>query len=268
MPERSSKFELLVRIGYCSRAVLYLTLGLIAIGAIGQISQGTEGIFQTVDGIPGGTVLLWILVIGLTSYALFRFASPLFDIEHNGSDFRGWAQRIGHAGSGVGHLALAWTAFTFATGTPSSDGGSGASDAAAGVLSVGLGGAVIGVLGIGFGLAALAQAEKAVTASFMKRISPQAPDQTLWLGRAGYATRAVIFAVIGWSLIQTGFFSEGAGNVKTLGEAVASLANTGWVFTAIAIGLVLFGLFSFVLARYRIIPDLDAETRIPKLRMT
>lgn len=266
MPD-SNKFEFLVRIGYFSRAVLYITLGLIAFGAIGQISEGTEGIFQTVDRIPGGSVLLWILVVGLVSYALFRFASPIFDIEHNGSDIKGWAQRIGHAGSGIGHLALAWTAYTFATGSPS-DGGSGASDAAAGVLSVQMGGVVIGLLGIGFGLAALAQAEKAVTASFMKRISPQAPDQTRWLGRAGYATRAVVFGVIGWSLIETGFLSQGATNVKTLGEAVASLAEMGWVFTAIALGLLLFGLFSLVLARYRIIPELDADARIPKFRMT
>lgn len=267
MPDSSSKFEALVRVGYFSRAVLYVVLGLIALGAIGQISEGTEGIFQTVNQIPGGPVLLWILVVGLTSYALFRFASPLLDIEHSGSDAKGWAQRIGHAGSGIGHLALAWTAYQFASGAPA-DGGSSASDAAAGVLSVRLGGAAIGILGIGFGLAALAQAEKAITASFMKRISPEAPDQTRLMGRAGYATRAVVFGVIGWSLVETGFLSEGAANVKTLGEAVASLAGMGWAFTMIAIGLLLFGLFSLVLARYRIIPELDPDAHIPSFRAT
>lgn len=266
MPD-SSKFEFLVRIGYFSRAVLYIMLGLIAFGAIGQISEGTDGIFQTVDRIPGGTVLLWILVVGLVSYALFRFASPVFDIEHNGSDFKGWAQRIGHAGSGIGHLALAWTAYKFATGSPSG-GGNGASDAAAGVLSVQMGGVAIGILGIGFGLAALSQAEKAATASFMQHISPQAPDQTRLLGRAGYATRAVVFGVIAWSLVETGFLAEGAANVKTLGEAVASLADMGWVFTGVALGLLLFGFFSLVLARYSIIPELDADARIPKFRMS
>ncbi|RNJ62942.1 MAG: DUF1206 domain-containing protein [Porphyrobacter sp. IPPAS B-1204] len=267
MPESSSKFEALVRIGYFSRAVLYIMLGLIAFGAIGQISAGTKGIFETVEQIPGGTVLLWILVVGLTSYALFRFASPLFDIENSGTDIKGWGKRIGHAGSGIGHLALAWTAYKFASGSPSV-GGSNASDAAAGVLSVELGGVAIGILGIGFGLAALAQAEKAITASFMKRISPEAPDQTRLMGRAGYATRAVVFGVIGWSLIETGFLSQGAANVKTLGEAVASLAGMGWVFTVIAIGLLLFGLFSLVLARYRIIPDLDTDSGTQKFRTT
>ncbi len=267
MPDSSSKLELLVRVGYFSRAVLYITLGLIALGAIGQISEGTEGIFETVDQIPGGTVLLGILFVGLTSYALFRLASPLFDIEHNGSDLKGWAQRIGHAGSAIGHFALAWTAYKFATGAPS-DEGNGASDAAAGVMSVELGGVAIGALGVGFGLAAIAQAEKAITGNFMKRIESQAPDQTQWMGRAGYAARTVIFGVIGWSLIETGLLSQGAANVKTLGEAVASLANMGWLFNVVAAGLLLFGLFSLVLARYRIIPDLDPEGRVPAFRLS
>ena len=48
--------------------------------------------------------MLWVLVVGLLAYALFRFASPAFDIEHKGSDAKGWAQRIGHAGSAIGAL--------------------------------------------------------------------------------------------------------------------------------------------------------------------
>lgn len=260
----SSKFEVLVRLGYFARAVLYVMLGLIALGAIGQISEGTDGIFQTIDQIPGGTFLLWVLVVGLIGYALFRLASPAFDIEHNGSDLKGWAQRIGHAASGVGHLALAWTAYKFATGSSSDSGG--ASEAATGVLALPMGGVVIGLLGIAFFLAALAQGAKAVTASFMERISPQAPEQTCWLGRIGYATRAVVFGVIGLSLVRTGFSSEDGSDVKTLGEAVASLANMGWIFTAVAIGVLMFGLFSMVLARYSIVPELDAEGHLKKLR--
>ena len=102
---------------------------------------------------------------------------------------------------------------------------------------------------------------KAATAKFMHNISPAAPDQTKLVGRIGYAARAVTFAVIGWSLIETGFLAKGSANVKTLGEAVESLAGTGWLFTLVAIGMVMFGLFSLVLARYRIIPDIDAHAR-------
>lgn len=265
MVDKSEKFNWLVRTGYFSRAVLYFVLGLLALTSAGAISQGTDGIFRAVEEFPAGTPLLWVLVLGLTGYALFRFASPLFDIENNGSDTKGWGKRIGHAGSGIAHLVLAWTAYTFATGSPSG-GGSGANQAAAGVLSVQFGGLVLGVLGLAFFLAAINQANKAISGKFMHRISGRAPDSTRWLGAAGFAARGVVYAVIGWSLVKAGLFSSGASSVKTLGGAVASLAGTGWLFTVTAAGLLLFGLFSLILARYRIIPEIDAEAGVPEFR--
>ena len=60
--------------------------------------------------------------------------------------------------------------------------------------------------------------------------------------------------------------SGGSDQIKTLGDAVASLAGEGIVFTLVAIGILAFGLFSLVLARYRIIPDLGAEGRVPRFR--
>ena len=274
MVDKSEKFNWLVRVGYFSRAILYSVLGLIALTSASEIADGTNGIFRAIKDYPAGTFILWIMVIGLFAYALFRFCSPLFDIENNGSDKKGWAKRIGHAGSGIGHLALAWSAFQFAnsdtggssSGSGGSGGGGGAQEAASGVLSMDFGGIVLGLLGIAFFATSIFQFKKALTGEFMHRISAQAPDFTRWLGGAGFAARGVVYAVIGWSLFQAGFMSGGAQQVKTLGDAVASLAGEGFIFTLTAIGLLLFGLFSLVLARYRIIPELDSDAGVPKFR--
>jgi hypothetical protein len=263
--DKATNLNWLVRIGYFSRAVLYIMTGFIALTSARRIGGGNDEIFRSVDDLPAGPALMWILVVGLSAYALFRLASPLFDIENTGSDAKGWATRIGHAGSAVGHVALAWTAYKFATGA-SLSGGDGASQAASGVLSIAFGNVVIGILGVAFFLAAFAQAQKAISGEFMERISPSAPDATRWLGAAGFLARAVVFVAIGWSLVETGFFASGADNIKTLGEAIASLAGMGWVFTVTAIGLLLFGLFSLILARYRIIPELDPSGRLPRYR--
>ena len=277
MVDKSEKFNWLVRVGYFSRAILYSVLGLIALTSAQQIAQGTNGIFQAIENYPAGTVILWIMVIGLTAYALFRFCSPLFDIENNGSDKKGWAKRIGHAGSGIGHLALAYSAYRFASnegsGSGSSGGGEsgggsggGAQEAASGVLSMDFGGTVIGILGLIFFIVAIFQAKKGISGDFMHRISGQAPSATRWLGGAGFLARGVVYAVIGWSLFKAGFMSAGAQQVKTLGDAVASLAGEGFIFTLTAIGLLLFGIFSLILARYRIIPDLDKDAGVPSFR--
>lgn len=267
MVDKSEKFNQLVRVGYFSRAVLYGVLGLIALTSAGKIRQGTNGVFRAIQDFPAGTVILWILVVGLTAYALFRFASTAFDIENNGSDGRGWAKRIGHAGSGIAHIALAWSAFQFATsgtgGGGSGDGG--AQEAASGILSMTLGHVLLGVIGLAFIVAAAHQAKKGYTGEFMHRVSSRAPDSTRWIGGAGYIARAVVYLIIGWSLVRAGWLSSSA-EVETLGGAIASLSDNGIWFTLVAIGLLAFALFSLILARYRIIPDLDVRGRVPAFR--
>lgn len=264
MVDKSRQFKKLVRIGYFSRAILYSVLGLIALTSAGAIGEDTDGIFRAIQEFPLGSAILWLMVLGLTAYALFRFTSTFLDIEHQGSDGKGWAKRIGHAGSAIGHLALAWSAYRFATS--GSDGGNGAREAASGILAMEFGGAVLGAVGIAFFLAAAFQARKGYTGEFMNRIGSEAPAATRMLGGAGYMARAVVFAIIGWSLLRAGLMSGGSGEVKTLGGAVASLANEGVVFTLVAIGLLLFGVFSLLLARYRIIPDLGLGGRVPRFR--
>ena len=272
MVDKSEQFTNLVRVGYFSRAILYTVLGYVALTSASQIAEGTNGIFEAIEDLPLGTFILWIMVLGLFAYALFRFADLFFDIENNGSDAKGWAKRLGHGGSGIGHLVLAWTAFQFAnsdgssSGGGSGGGGGGAQEAASGVLSMDFGGIVLGLLGVAFFAAAFFQAKKGITGEFMQRISANAPDITRILGGIGYVSRAVVFGVIGWSLFRAGFLDGSSSEVKTLGDAVASLADDGIVFTLVALGLLIFGLFSFVLARYRIIPDMGADGKVPKFR--
>ena len=277
MVDKSEKFNWLVRVGYFSRAIMYSVIGLIALTSAGKIAQGTDGVFIAIDEFPAGTAILWILVVGLTAYGLFRLSSLVFDIENQGSDAKGWGKRLGHAGSGIGHFALAYSAYKFATDTNSGSstsgeagsaggGGGGAQEAAAGVLSMDLGGIVLGLLGLAFFIAAFNQAKKSWTGDFMHRISNRAPSSTRMLGGVGFAARAVVFVIIGWSLFKAGFMSAGAEQVKTLGDAVASLAGDGIIFTLVALGLLIFGLFSLILARYRIIPDMGEHGKVPAFR--
>jgi hypothetical protein len=132
------------------------------------------------------------------------------------------------------------------------------------VLDWGLGDLIIGAVGVGFVIGAFMQAKGAVTGSFMKRVSPRAPDAIDPVGRVGYAARAVVFAIIGWSLMQAAWFDSGA-QVKGLGDALLTLRESGTMYTLVAIGLMLFGVFSMVVSRYRIIPDIDARDLKPRL---
>jgi len=110
MVDKSRQFTQLAQIGYFARAILYIVLGVIALTSATRIAEGTDGVFAAIAEYPAGFAILRLMVIGLFAYALFRACSPLFDIENEGSDTKGWIRRAGHAGSALGHLALASSA--------------------------------------------------------------------------------------------------------------------------------------------------------------
>lgn len=268
MVDKSEKFSWAVRLGFAARGIVYALVGYLFLTGAGQTGDGgPESAFAWIQDVPAGSVILYLCALGLLGYGLYRLASLALDIENYGSDKKGIAHRIGHGGSAIAHFVLAYTAFQFASGDQRSGGGSGSSQQAADtVMSVDFGGLVLGLIGIGFIVAAAAQAKRAYTGEFMNRIWPQAPGIVKPLGHAGFAARAVVFLVIGWSLIQSAWLSS-ASQIKTLGEAVMSLRDQGLLFSLVALGLLLFGVFSLLLARYRIIPDLDAQGRVPRFRL-
>jgi hypothetical protein len=109
------------------------------------------------------------------------------------------------------------------------------------------------------------QAKSAVTAGFMSHVGPGAPAAVEPIGRLGHAARAVVFLIIGWSLVRSAWLDSEA-EVKGLGDALMSLSGSGTLYTAVAVGLLLFGMFSLVVARWRIIPDVHSSDLRPSLR--
>lgn len=71
--------------------------------------------------------------------------------------------------------------------------------------------------------------------------------------------RGIVFVIIGWSLVQAGL-SASAAKAGGMEQALGSLSGT--LLTAVALGLLLFGLFSFVEARYRRINDANVVARL------
>ncbi len=75
----------------------------------------------------------------------------------------------------------------------------------------------------------------------------------------------MVFAVIGVSLVRAGWFGA-AGEVKGLGDALSSLTDNPTLYWLVAAGLFLFGVHSFVEARWRRIRDEDVVARFRSAR--
>ena len=264
MVDKSEKFSWLVRLGYAARGLVYILLGYLALSTAGEAKGGGEAVFDLLQDVPFGTPLLWLMAIGLLAYAAYKLLGGIADIENRGTDTKGIMKRVGDVASAVAHGFLAYAAYQFATGADKAA-NDGSGERAGTVLQWEFGGLVIGLIGLGFLIAAAMQAKNAATGHFMHRVSPRAPTGIETVGRLGHAARAVVFAIIGWSLLQSAWFSSQS-QVKGLGEAILSLRDMGTLYTLVAIGLLLYGLFSLVVARYRIIPDLGPEGIKPSFR--
>lgn len=265
MVDKSEKFSWLVRLGYAARGITYILLGYIALSTSGEVESGAAAVYDYLQEVPLGTAILWLMAIGLLSYAAFKFLSAIADIQNRGDDTKGLLKRVGDGASGVAHIFLAYAAYQFANGTKNSAAGEGSGQEMAGsVLSMEVGALVIGVIGVGFLVGAVMQAKKAWTGSFMRHISGGAPQGVQTAGKLGHAARAIVFLLIGMSMLEGAWLSN-EGRVKGLGEAILSLRDTGAIYMAVAIGLILFGVFSLVTARYRIIPDVNRASLKPSI---
>src|SRR3954452_17877204 len=78
--------------------------------------------FQALVRQPSGEVMLWLMVIGLAGYAIFRATNAIWGERGEGSDFKRYAKRIGSAGRAIAYAVLAYGAWTGIQHRPSTAG--------------------------------------------------------------------------------------------------------------------------------------------------
>lgn len=267
MVDKSEKVVWLARLGYAVRGLVYVLLGYLALSASGldKVRSGPGGALEYAGSIPGGTAILAICALGLTGYAIYKLIAALYDTENLGGEAKGLVQRGAYLVSALIYGGLAWTALQLAAGLKS-DAGDRNRDLAQAALTFDLGPVALGIVGLALLGGAAFQAKSAYDAGFMKHISSDAPPATCWIGRAGLGARALVFLLMGWSLLRSAWFASTA-EMRSLGQALLDLRDMGAVFTIVAAGIVLFGVFSLITARYRVIPDPEARLRSgPRLK--
>jgi hypothetical protein len=254
--------ERLAHVGFAAKGLVYLIVGGLALqAALGKGGQVTdsEGAMRTILRQPYGWVLLAVVAIGLAGYAAWRFVQAGLDPEGAGGDARGIAKRAGYTISGVLHVALALAAarmaFGFRTG---GSGDAGAQDWTAQVLAQPLGRWIVAAVGLGIAAFGLAELVRAYRTDLPKRLDlarlgPSAREWVVRSGRAGMAARGVVFGMIGGFLVRAALTHDSS-EAKGLGGALETLHSQAygpWLLGMVAIGLMAFGLFELVQARYR-----------------
>lgn len=111
--------EALARVGYAAKAILYITVGILAAQAAlgrGGRTTDTDGALRAMYGLTLGRLILLMIAAGLVGYALWRLVEAIVDAEGRGSGPKGMALRVGSVARGLFHAGLGIAALRLAMG--------------------------------------------------------------------------------------------------------------------------------------------------------
>jgi hypothetical protein len=242
------------RIGLFAKGSLYAVLGVLA-WQLGGGEAGTDasqqGAMRSVAQQPFGTVVLGILAVGFLGYAGWRLLQAFRPPD--GSSLPSWLLRAAMVARALVYGGFALLAGATVLGITVGEDGEQTLTAAlldlpGGVVVVVAAGLV--VIGVG-----IAQLREAWTADFVSELhvpDPRMRSSVRVVGRLGHVGRGATFLVAGGFLVRAAIRAapeEGVGLDAALQEVVQTPVGP-WTLRAIAVGLLLYGGFCILQARY------------------
>lgn len=247
----------LARAGLVARGVVYGLIGVLALElAFGEGGKATDqqGALQTIAHQSFGKLLLILLAIGLGGYALWRLIRAA--VGHGAEQRDSTFERISSLDSGIAYGLLCIAAVQILT---SSSGGSESTKQTTGGVLAWTGGTVlVGVAGAILIGVAIYQAYKGLAKKFLEdaktgEMSEGVEKAYTALGVFGHVARAVVFALIGYGLVKAAL-DYNSKEAIGLDGALRELAHASYgpvLLGLVAAGLIGFGAYSIVDARYR-----------------
>lgn len=253
--------RLLARAGFLARGLMYIVIGWIAVEiAFGKTSEQADrtGALQALGRTPVGEIALWVLVVGFFGMALWRLSEAVYGTPQTDKRKATWT-RLTALAKAVLYAVLGYGVLDYAIGS----GGPQSSDQQSVDLTATLmrhpGGrilvVVIGLALIGAGLFLGYQAwrERFKKSLMLGQMGPRARRVVEWLGRIGGIARGVVFITAGVFLVVAAAEAR-PDQAKGIDSSLRELAATPggpWLLVIVAVGLIMFGLFSCCEARWR-----------------
>jgi hypothetical protein len=253
----------LARYGYAAKGSVYIVVGWLALSAAlgtGGATTDAEGALRAIFRQPFGALLLLLTGIGLLGYVTWRITQAVFDVEDKGVDARGLLKRLGYLASAVAYSGLALSALRQAIGLAAT-GGRSQEDWTAWVLVRPFGRWLVIAAGVVLAVLAVNAAVVAVRRLYRRKLKREEMTEAAWrwagaLAVAGLLARGVVFGLLAAFFVQAGWDVDpkSAGGLSDVLVAIATQPQGPWLLGLMAAGLVAYGLYALVEARYRRIP--------------
>lgn len=254
---QNHKLEWIARLGYSARGVVYVIVGWLALVAAFGTGETTDtrGSLRHLLQQPAGELLLAVVAAGLFAYSAWRFVQAIMDADRHGTGAKGLAIRGGLLVSSLMHLALAVFAISLIFGWGTGGGSSQSQDWTARLMSQEYGRWLVFGFGIAVIGAGLAHIYKGATAKFKKHfiMDRQTMRWTEPVCQFGLIARGVVFLIIGgfFTLAAWQFDPSKARGLDGALEAVQRQPFGPYLLGVVALGLIAFGVYSFLEALYR-----------------
>jgi hypothetical protein len=250
----------LAKAGLTARGVMYVLIGIIAvqIAVNGSHQQADRtGAVHLVAKTGLGSVILWLLVIGFAGMTLWRLSEAAWGGPD--ADGRKASKRLANLARAVFYALVTFGILKYALGVGqpgSSD--SQSQDLTAAALKHQGGQVIVALAGVAIVIAGLYVIYRAYKLKFLKHLrmgsaSPRTRKVVTRLGQAGGIARGAVFATIGVFLVIAAKDASPR-QAKGIDSALRALAHTPlgpWLLVIVAIGLMMFGVYSWCEARWR-----------------
>jgi Domain of Unknown Function (DUF1206) len=253
------------RAGLVAKGLSFGIVGALAIKlALGEGGEATsrQGALQTLAQHSFGKVLLILLAIGFAAYALWRFIQAYAEREEDGGEkgeAKKWGKRAGYVGRGLIYAGLTYSTVRILRGSGQQQSqNQKAHQTTAVVLSWPGGRWIVGIAGLAIIGAGLWNLYRGLTQKFEDkwRTGEMSKTERKWGGRAGVAghiSRFIVFGLIG-VFVTKAAIDYNPNAAIGLDGALQKLSHHSygpWLLGVTAAGLVCYGVYCLVDARYR-----------------
>jgi hypothetical protein len=256
------------RLGLVCRGTVYLLVGYLAL-RLALAAQGrrgapasSAGAVQAVGEPSWGRVLLVLLAAGLGAYALTQLVEAVFRPSRAAGTMGRWRQRAVSWWGCLLYLAfcLSTARLVLVTGARETAGSEQRqdTDVTAALLRTGWGRLLLILAGVALVAAGVEVGRRSVRLDFRERFTTAHMSRALAtitrvLGGFGCAARAVVFVLAGFFIVKAAVLSSSAPakGLDAVFRSVASSAYGSWLLGLLASGLVCYGLYCLLEARYR-----------------
>ena len=242
------------RVGFTARGVNYLLVGWLALRvAFGDGGEADrQGALQHLASEPLGTVMLCLLAAGFACMAVWHAWMAVTGDGGRG----GTSTRLSKGALAVFYAAVCWGTAAYAAGSGGSSSDSTSRDWTAKAMGLPGGQAVVGIAGavvVGTGVYTVV---RAVRRKFLDTLDTAAMSRreeriVTLLGVAGNCARGVIYAGVGVFVLLAAVRFD-PHKAKGMDDTLKSFAHTPagpWLLVVVALGLLLYGVFSFACVR-------------------